>query len=83
MIRKMAVVVAGLVFVSGLVVATALPAFAQQHPVVSNLKGFSPEANYMSLPGYLRWLEFQATGQWLTYQEAARIVADQVKGATH
>jgi len=81
MLRK----IVGMVLLIGLLVIVAglaTPAFAQQHPVVSNLKPFSAEANYMSLPGYLRWLEFQTTGQWLTYQEAARIVADQAKGAT-
>lgn len=55
------------------------PAFAQQYPNVSNLKPFSPEANFMSLPGYLRWLVFQQTGQWITYAEAARIVTEQLQ----
>jgi hypothetical protein len=31
----------------------------------------------MSLPGYLRYVTFQQTNQWLTYQEAARVVAQQ------
>lgn len=77
MIRK----IAGIALLTALFAAVTAPAFAQQHPVVNTLKPFAPEANYMSLPGYLRWLEFQATGHWLTYAEAVRIVADQVKGA--
>jgi hypothetical protein len=48
-----------------------------QYPSVANLKPFSAEANYMSLPGYLRYLVFQQTGQWLTRAEAVRIVNQQ------
>lgn len=67
-----------LVVLTGLLVATAIaPAFAQQYPTVSTLKPFSAEANFMSLPGYLRWLIFQQTSNWITYEEAARIVAEQ------
>ncbi|MBI2122607.1 MAG: hypothetical protein HYT96_00430 [Armatimonadetes bacterium] len=63
-----------------LVLAVAIaPAFAQQYPNVSNLRPFSPEANFMSLPGYLRWLVFQQTAQWITYAEAARIVRQQLE----
>lgn len=45
-----------------------------QMPSVSNLKAFSIEANFMSLPGYLRYLMHQQTGQWMTYAEAQRAV---------
>ncbi len=48
-----------------------------QVPTVSNLKRFSPEADYMSLAGYLRYLMHQATGQWVTYAEATRVVKQQ------
>lgn len=61
--------------------ATVAPALAQQYPDVSSLKPFSAEANFMSLPGYLRWLVFQQTGQWITYAEAARIVQEQLSAA--
>ncbi len=54
--------------------AAIAPAFAQQVPNVGNLDPFSAEANFMSLPGYLRWLLFQQNGSWITYQEAARMV---------
>ncbi len=67
-----------LVVLTGVLLATAMaPAFAQQYPDVSALKPFSAEANFMSLPGYLRWLIFQQTSNWITYEEAARIVAQQ------
>jgi hypothetical protein len=44
---------------------------------VSTLKPFTPEANFMSLPGYLRYLVHQQTGRWVTYAEAARAVGQQ------
>jgi hypothetical protein len=53
------------------------PTTTGQYPNVANLKPFSAEANYMSLPGYLRYLVFQQTGQWLTRAEAVRIVNQQ------
>ncbi|HEY3248696.1 MAG TPA: hypothetical protein VGK88_10450 [bacterium] len=66
------IVLVGLVLVS-----LSTPALAQQFPNVANLRPFSAEANFMSLPGYLRWLVFQQTGQWITYAEAARVVKEQ------
>ncbi|MGQ0572036.1 MAG: hypothetical protein ACT4P5_21230 [Armatimonadota bacterium] len=53
------------------------PAFAQQYPNVRSLEEFSAASNFMSLPGYLRWVVFQQTGQWITYAEAERIVKQQ------
>jgi hypothetical protein len=53
------------------------PSGPQTFPVVANLDPFSPEANFMSLVGYLRWLVFQQTGEWLSNSEAARIVNEQ------
>jgi hypothetical protein len=50
-----------------------------EFPSVSNLKPFTPEASFMSLAGYLRYLMHQQTSQWLTYQEAARIVRQQAQ----
>lgn len=64
-----------------LLVGVIAPAFAQQVPSVANLKPFSAEANFMSLPGYLRWLLFQQTENWITYEEAARIVQEQLQQA--
>lgn len=72
--RRLAVIVLGVVMFSA---ALSGVASAQQYPSVSTLTPFSASADYMSLAGYLRYLMFQQTGQWLTYQEAARIVLQQ------
>jgi hypothetical protein len=56
---------------------TATQASAQQYPNVKNQKPFSAATNFMSLPGYLRWVVFQQTQNWITYAEASRIVAQQ------
>ncbi len=45
-----------------------------EYPDVSGLQPFTPAANFMSLPGYLRWLTFRDQGTWLSYAEARRIV---------
>lgn len=66
-----------LVLTALLLAAAIAPALAQQTPNVSNLKAFSAEANFMSLPGYLRWVLFQQNGNWITYAEAARMVSQQ------
>lgn len=52
-------------------------AFAQQYPQVAELQPFSPPADFMSLPGYLRWQVFVEQGQWISYQEATEVVAQQ------
>ncbi len=54
--------------------AQTAPGSTGQIPSVANLKAFSIEANFMSLPGYLRYLMHQQTGQWMTYAEAQRAV---------
>lgn len=50
------------------------------YPQVTGLAPFSPETNYMSLPGYLRWVSYQFAGSWIGYPEAARIVRQQLEG---
>ncbi len=50
-------------------------------PSVAGLKPFSPESDYMSLSGYLRWLVYQASGNWITFAEATRVVQEQ-RGAS-
>jgi hypothetical protein len=72
--RKFAVIVLGVVMLSA---ALSGIASAQQYPSVSSLTAFSASTNYMSQAGYLRYLVHQQTGQWLTYQEAGRIVKQQ------
>jgi len=67
------------VAVGGLVALSSSPALAQQPPFVANLTPFSAAANYMSLPGYLRWLMFKQEGNWITMKEAWDIVDEQAK----
>ncbi|NCO34122.1 MAG: hypothetical protein AUJ92_05540 [Armatimonadetes bacterium CG2_30_59_28] len=50
---------------------------AAEYPQVAQLKAFSPEANFMSLPGYLRYLVFVQDGKWITRAEAVQIVEQQ------
>lgn len=62
-----------------LLAVAIVPAFAQEVPNVATLKPFSAETSFMSLPGYLRWLLFQQTSEWITYEEAARMVNEQLQ----
>ena len=59
---------------------TASRVEAQEYPPVAGLTAFTPEANFMSLPGYLRWKHFQATGQWISRDEAVQAVNGQMNG---
>lgn len=63
-----------------LAVGSAPSVQAQQYPSVANLAPFSAEANFVSLPGYLRWLVYQDQKTWISREEAARVVADQGAG---
>ena len=72
--RKLAVIVLGVAVFSA---ALAGVASAQQYPNVSTLTPFTAQTDFMSLPGYLRYVSHQQTGQWLTYTEAGRIVHQQ------
>ena len=71
--KTMTIIVA-LAVASAVVVPTVS---AQQYPYVGNVKAFSAGANFMSLPGYLRYLVHQLKGQWLSFAEAARVVHQQ------
>jgi len=73
MLKPFAVLIASIV-ISAALVPTAS---AQTYPSVKNVKAFSAAANFMSLPGYLRYLVHQRTGQWLTLLEARRVVDQQ------
>lgn len=55
----------------------ATTGLAAQYPQVAALRPFTAQANYMSLPGYLRYLVHQQTGMWLQRPEATRIVRQQ------
>ncbi|MDR7483244.1 MAG: hypothetical protein QN183_12135 [Armatimonadota bacterium] len=46
-------------------------------PRVENLRPFSPETQYMSVVGFLRYVVYQQTGTWLTYAEATRMLHQQ------
>ncbi|BCM91704.1 hypothetical protein IAD21_03579 [Abditibacteriota bacterium] len=56
---------------------TAPSAQAQTYPSVSGLTAFSPECNYMSKPGYLRYRYYQDSKEFISYETAARIVQEQ------
>ncbi len=58
-------------------VTPAPSTMAGEYPNVASLQPFSPEANFMSVPGYLRWQVFRTQGTWLSYAEARRIVIAQ------
>lgn len=54
-----------------LVSAIAAPqAQAQTYPDVSKTTAFTPEANYMSVPGYLRWQYLLSAGRWISREQA-------------
>ena len=72
--QKLAYIVLAVVVFSTVFVGIAS---AQQYPNVSNLTPFTAETNFMSLPGYLRYLNHQVAGQWITYAEATRLVEQQ------
>ena len=50
------------------------------YPEVANLTPFSPPANYMSLPGYLRYLSHGRLRHWLSYTQAVRVVQSEERG---
>jgi len=66
--------------VIGLSVMFGGTAQAQGYPEVSSLTPFSVEAQFMSLPGYLRWQVFLEQGQWISVAEAQAVVMEQMKG---
>jgi len=58
-------------FVMGMATTTT---FAAEYPNVLNLIAFFAPANYMSLPGYVRYRVYQKDGQWLSRRVAVSIV---------
>jgi hypothetical protein len=46
-------------------------------PRVEDLKPFTPETQYMSVIGFLRYVVYQQTGTWLTQVEATRMLHEQ------
>ncbi len=49
----------------------------QQYPSVAGLTPFSPQCNFMSKAGYLRYRYFITSGRWISYEEANRVAAEQ------
>ncbi len=50
---------------------------AQTYPNVADLTAFTQPANYMSLPGVLRLRYLQASGRWISRDEAVRAAQSQ------
>ncbi len=57
-----------------LIVILAIVAVSRGGSQTTKLKPFAAQTNFMSQSGYLRWVVFQQTGNWITYAEAERIV---------
>jgi len=49
------------------------------YPDVTGLTPFTAGANYMSLPGWLRWQHLLRSGRWISRTEAEQAVRDQGK----
>ncbi len=63
--------------VTAATLVAAPQAQAQTYPNVSGLVPFSPQCNYMSKAGYLRYRYYVSSGRYISYDEATRIVAEQ------
>ena len=75
--RKL-IVVGTLAAVALLSVAGSKQASAQtNYPNVASVTAFSQGANFMSLPGYLRYRYFLDSGRWITREEAENAVKSQ------
>lgn len=58
-------------------------AWGAEYPNVASLHKFTRESNYMSLPGYLRYLTFVQNGTWISRREAVGIVRQQESTASY
>jgi len=58
--------------------AGLLPATAQSVPSVKGLTAFTPQCQYMSVTGYLRWQYFQQNHTWISLEEANELVKSQL-----
>ena len=73
-------IILGIALVGAMTAAAVIApkaAQAQDYPNVGSITPFTAEANYMSKPGYLRYRNYVNTNNWISYEEAARIVAEQ------
>jgi hypothetical protein len=64
----------GLLAAAGAVLAPR--AEAQTDLDVRSLTPFSQAANYMSIPGYLRYRYFLSSGRWISREQAAQSLID-------
>ena len=75
--RKFYVVVAlAVVAVLGAIMAPQAQA-QTTYPDVKNITPFTQAANYMSLPGYLRYRYLLDSGRWISREEAEQAVTQQ------
>ncbi len=72
-------IIIGIALVTAMAASAVIaPKAAQAQDIpVANLTPFTAEANYMSKPGYLRYRTYVAENRWISYEEAARLVAEQ------
>ena len=75
--RKIIIGIALVTAMAASAVIAPKAAQAQDYPNVAGITPFTAEANYMSKPGYLRYRNYVNTNNWISYEEAARIVAEQ------
>lgn len=75
--RKIIIGIALVTAMAASAVIAPKAAQAQTYTNVSSITPFTAEANYMSKPGYLRYRNYVDTNNWISYEEAARIVAEQ------
>jgi len=54
-----------------------LTQFVSGIPFVATQRAYSVVTNYMSLSGYLRWLVYQSSANWITVSESNRMVQEQ------
>ena len=77
LMKKMLVVLGVILVVGGAAFSQAATTGASV-PNVKGIKAFSPAANFLSLPGLLRWQYFIDNGSWITPAEAERLVKEQL-----
>ena len=72
-------IIIGIALVTAMAASALIaPKAAQAQDIpVANLTPFTAEANYMSKAGYYRYRNYAATNNWISYEEAARLVAEQ------
>lgn len=75
-------------FIGGIFLVSILapflkPASAAEYPMVANLKKFTAETDYMSQPGYLRYLVFLQDNTWISRHQSVSIVKQQMATSSY